>query len=123
MGPCVARRHTAAMYPARGTRHYPTVTRHWLTVAAVLVMMVSPLLADSYRCGRKVVRNGDTAAAVRKACGDPLRQRSGHERIRMEGRSQRVRVERWLYQNSPRSLPRELVFYRGEVVAIHMADR
>ena len=81
------------------------------------------LLADTLRCGRKLIRSGDSGSTVLKVCGQPRFKDSGFEKISSFGRSEKLKVKRWYYKSSKRRLERIVLLYRGEVVAIKIGDR
>jgi len=91
--------------------------------AACLLGAASELAADSYRCGRKLVRTGDSSAAVLSVCGEPRLRDKGLESIVLAGTRQQLTVERWYYRQSRRSLEHVVMFYRGRVVAIAVGGR
>lgn len=90
---------------------------------ALQLCTVHPVDADSYRCGRKLVRTGDSSAAVRRICGEPRLKDRGIERVVVEGAAQQVTVERWYYKQSGRSLEHIVMLYRGRVIAIVAGGR
>jgi len=79
--------------------------------------------ADSYRCGRKLIRTGDTAADVLRVCGEPRYKDRGKESLRMDGGTQQLSVERWYYKRSRRSLEHIVLLHRGRVVAVEVGSR
>jgi hypothetical protein len=56
-------------------------------------------------------------------CGKPVSKDSGHETVRLAEGRKNVRVERWRYKKSSRSLERIVMIYRGRVVAIDTGQR
>ena len=97
-----------------------TFTR-WIIVVISTVSLVTE--ADTLRCGRKVVRSGDSSSVVLQNCGKPLSKDSGYEKVRLAEGQKNVRVERWRYKKSSRSLERIVMIYRGRVVAIDTGQR
>jgi hypothetical protein len=79
--------------------------------------------ADSYRCGRKLIRTGDTAADVLRVCGEPRYKDRGKESLRLDGATQQLSVERWYYKRSRRSLEHIVLLHRGRVVAVEVGSR
>jgi len=79
--------------------------------------------ADSYRCGRKLVRTGDSSATVLRVCGEPRLKDRGLERVLVNGAPQQLSVERWYYKQSRRSLEHVVMLYRGRVIAIAAGRR
>jgi hypothetical protein len=92
----------------------------WLAVG---LLCWSPARADSFRCGRKVVRSGDTLEELLQRCGEPRQRGSGYESIWLPDGQQRVRVERWHYKLGGRKLERVVLLYRGQIVAVRTGPR
>jgi len=88
-----------------------------------LLMTGQDPAADSYRCGRKIIRNGDSTAELLRRCGQPVFKDRGFETVRVAGSLQKARVERWYYKKSSRSLGRVVLIYRGRVVGIQVEGR
>ena len=95
-----------------------------LMLAATLVLADSAA-ADSYRCGRQLVRDGDSTERLLRLCGEPRRRDSGTETVLVDGAWGPQRVQRWHYRKNRRSLAYVVMIYRGRVVAIEAgrADR
>jgi hypothetical protein len=91
--------------------------------AIFLVLVAKDIFADSYRCGSKLIRTGDTSGDLLRICGEPRHKDRGHEKIRIEGVNRKMPVERWYYKKSSRSLERVVLVYRGRVVAIDTGGR
>ena len=79
--------------------------------------------ADSYRCGRKLVRTGDSAAKVLEVCGEPRFKSGGQGEIRIRGVVKQARVQRWHYRQGSRRLEHVVLIYKGKVAAIEVAGR
>jgi len=101
--------------------------------AALLVfglLACSPAFADTFRCGTKLVGEGDSRAEVATKCGEPtdiIAQRSvfrrpviwGYGRPMFVGEDYiEVPVEVWLYNLGPNKLMRRLTFEGGYIVNI-----
>lgn len=100
--------------------------RTWCTAAlalAVLIALPAITAADSYRCGRKLIRTGDSTADVLRVCGQPASKDRGRANVREGGATRNVPVERWHYKRSSRSLSRIVNIYRGRVVSIDVGKR
>jgi hypothetical protein len=95
----------------------------YVSVALALCVLSAQVQADSLRCGRKVVRSGDAQSRVLQACGKPLRQDSAQELIWSGSKQKTVRVKRWYYKKSSRSLERIVSIYQGKVIAVHTGGR
>lgn len=54
--------------------------------------------ADSFRCGRKLVKQNESANALIKKCGKPVRKFSSKELTSIEGQQKRVSVSNWVYE-------------------------
>ena len=67
-------------------------------IIALLLWFVSDLAsADSFRCGRSLVKIGESNNALIKKCGDPARKYSSKESVSDHGRSTQVSVSNWVY--------------------------
>ena len=62
-----------------------------------LVLLSSDVGADSFRCGRLVVKTGESANALMKKCGLPVRKYSSKEAIKDHGAVARLAVTNWVY--------------------------
>lgn len=69
----------------------------YITVITCLSWNVS---ADSFRCGRKIVKTGDTVSTLTKKCGKPQRKFSSKAKINEDGRQSNVSVSNWVYQRA-----------------------
>jgi hypothetical protein len=88
-----------------------------------LVVAAAETAADSYRCGRKLIRSGDSAANVLRVCGAPQHKDSGREELWYQGTRQSLSVQRWYYRKSRRSLQHVVLLHKGKVVAIDVSGR
>lgn len=79
--------------------------------------------ADSYRCGRKLIRTGDSSADVLRVCGEPGHKDRAAEVMQVNGSRKSISVERWYYKKSRRSLTRVVFIHQGKVIAIGTGDR
>ncbi len=85
--------------------------------------LVDSVAADSYRCGRQLVRDGDSASRLLRLCGEPSHRDSGTERVMLDGAWGPQRVQRWYYRKNRRSLEYVVMLYRGRIVAIETGRR
>lgn len=92
----------------------------------VLLITLSTTLdarADSYRCGRKIVRDGDTVAQLLAVCGEPGFKSKGTATIRVDGVDKRTSVQRWHYKKGSRNFERIVLIHRGRIAAIEVGRR
>ena len=89
----------------------------------LMSVFIDMAFADSFRCGRKVVRTGDSPADLLRSCGEPRYKDRGYESIRAQGNQKRARVERWYYKKSSRRLERIVVIHKGRIIAINTGQR
>lgn len=54
--------------------------------------------AGSFRCGRKLVKVGESSNALVKKCGAPTRKYSARETVSENGRQRATAVSNWVYQ-------------------------
>jgi hypothetical protein len=71
------------------------MNKFWLGVFFLLVASTAP--ADSFRCGRMLVKPGESSNALIKKCGDPLRKYSSKETVYEHGHRSTVGVSNWVY--------------------------
>ena len=64
---------------------------------AVVILLSNSISADSIRCGRKVVKTGDSSNSLIKKCGKPVRKFSSKERINDGGSRSNTTVSNWVY--------------------------
>ena len=69
-----------------------------LCVSVLLVFMITNVMADSFRCGRSLVKIGESNNALIKKGGDPVRKYSSKESVSNQGRSVQVSVSNWVYE-------------------------
>jgi hypothetical protein len=92
-------------------------------VLAAFLLGSADAPADSYRCGRKLIRTGDEVSKLIEVCGQPRRKDSGKQTLVVDGRLRQVKVQRWHYRMGSRRLERVVMLYRGKVAAIEVASR
>ena len=64
------------------------------------ILMVGNVVADSFRCGRSLVKVGDSTNVLLKKCGGPLRKFSSKQTLNDHGRQTRVSVSNLVYERS-----------------------
>ncbi|MBT8059277.1 MAG: DUF2845 domain-containing protein [Gammaproteobacteria bacterium] len=101
----------------------PSSYRFSIPIMILLLLPAQLAWPDSYRCGRKLIRTGDSTGDLLRICGEPRFRDRGVERVRIGGKSEQKRVERWYYRKSPRSLDRVVLIHGGKVVAIEIERR
>jgi len=97
--------------------------RFLMACLLVLLAFIDPASGDSFRCGRKVVRTGDSPGDLVQKCGEPRYKDRGYENMRAQGRQKKVSVERWYYKKSSRSLEQIVVIHKGRIIAINTGQR
>lgn len=81
------------------------------------------LSADSFRCGRKLVKTGDSTGDLIRTCGEPRHKDRGQEKVRIDGVYKKAGVERWYYKKSSRSLEHIIVIYKGRITSVEVGGR
>ncbi len=71
-----------------------------LLFLTVIILASSIAAADSFRCGRKLVKQGDSGSSLIKKCGKPARKYSSKELVNDQGRQSKVSVSNWVYERS-----------------------
>ena len=69
-----------------------------ILVVVLLVSLSGNLLADSFRCGRKLVKTGESSNALVKKCGQPVRKLKSNEQVKLDGQQKRTAVSNWIYE-------------------------
>jgi hypothetical protein len=69
----------------------------WL-LAALCMALAAQAGADSFRCGGKLVRAGDSSNALLKRCGKPVRKYAARAVAPERGGQQEVSVSNWVYE-------------------------
>lgn len=64
---------------------------------AMIILFSSSVSADSIRCGRKLVKTGDSSNTLIKKCGKPVRKFSSKEKINDGGSRSNTSVSNWVY--------------------------
>jgi hypothetical protein len=94
------------------------------------LLVSSPAFAESFRCGSKIIVDGDTRDTVAAKCGEPTDVLAGRSVFRRPvvwgyGRPYyigedfiEVSVESWIYNLGPNKLMRRIRFEDGIVVEI-----
>ena len=89
----------------------------------VLSVVASNLSADSFRCGRKLIKTGDSSGDVIRVCGEPRHKDRGKEKIKLNGVVKNTSVQRWYYKKSSRRLEQIVVIHKGRIIAINTGQR
>lgn len=69
-----------------------------LILLTVSILFSGIVEADSFRCGRKIVKPGDSSNSLIKKCGKPVRKYSSREMVSDQGRQSKVAVSNWVYE-------------------------
>jgi len=69
-----------------------------LFLLILFVLVSSNILAGSFRCGRTLVKAGESSNALIKKCGNPVRKYSSKELVNDEGHRKQVGVTNWVYE-------------------------
>ena len=98
-------------------------------LVTLALLPVLSMAAGAFRCGSRLVQEGDSASEVRARCGEPeqislsriLRPpvvwRNGH-RYRVAGGDIEVPVETWIYNLGPNQFMQQVRLEDGFVVEI-----
>jgi hypothetical protein len=69
-----------------------------ILLLTAFILFTTTVSADSFRCGRKIIKQGDSHSELVKKCGKPIRKFSSKETISEQGRRSRVSVSNWVYE-------------------------
>lgn len=86
---------------------------------AICILLSTPAPADSFRCGRSLVKVGDSTNTLIKKCGDPVRKYSSKENINDNGRQAHTSVSNWVF---PRRSGKDMIVsvHSGSVVKMQI---
>jgi hypothetical protein len=87
-------------------------------ILCILFAVVSQSHADSFRCGRALIKPGDSSNALIKKCGKPVRKFSSKERVKVDGRQTQTGVSNWVYRRNGK---RDMIVSVRNGVVIKMA--
>lgn len=88
--------------------------------------------AAGFRCGNKLVNEGDNFATVLQTCGEAdytmaMPDRVVYHKVRQGQDSmaiaEPIKVDLWIYQGSPNTFSRNLYFENGILVKIELGDK
>ena len=71
-----------------------------LILGFALWAISASVFADAIRCGRLLVKVGESNNVLIKKCGQPVRKYSGKESVYERGRSSVVGVSNWVYERN-----------------------
>lgn len=86
-------------------------------MGAITVCFCTNLYADSIRCGRAVVKVGDSTNILLKKCGKPSNKFSSRVAINDNGQQRQSSVSNWVYRRSGQK-DRVVSVYAGKVMKI-----
>ena len=69
-----------------------------LLLVLLITLVSAYATADSFRCGRKVVKLGESSNALIKKCGNPVRKYSSKEVLSTQGHQKSLGVSNWVYE-------------------------
>lgn len=105
------------------------MNRPWLMSCVAAVTIAPAALADSFRCGNYLVREGMAAAEIREKCGEPTTVETIVEPV-MARRSNgtlyqtgEAVTEYWLYERGSGRFPARLTISEGRATAIELLSR
>ncbi len=92
---------------------------HRLLLFVIFILLSSNLPADSFRCGKSIVKVGDSSNTLIRKCGEPIRKYSSKEFVSDRGRLVRAGVSNWVYA---RKAGKDMVVtvYSGTVTKLHI---
>jgi len=90
-----------------------------LALFTICILLSNTTPADSFRCGRSLVKVGDSSNTLIKKCGDPIRKYTSKENINDHGRQVQTGVSNWVF---PRKGSKDMIVsvYSGAVVKMQI---
>jgi len=85
----------------------------------ICIILSNIAAANSFRCGRALVKVGDSTNTLIKKCGDPVRKYTSKESINGQGRQVHTGVSNWVF---PRRGGKDMIVsvYSGAVVKMQV---
>lgn len=93
-------------------------------IAAAVLILAAPALAQPMQCGTRIINPGDSMAAVLEFCGKPSADREWTEVIPAgdddEGYADATRIPmaEWVYAGNPDQFVNKILFQNGVVKEI-----
>ena len=69
-----------------------------LSLFTLFILLSNDIFADSFRCGRKIVKSGDSGNMLIRKCGKPAWKFSSKQKSVENGRVSNVPVSNWVYE-------------------------
>ena len=90
-----------------------------LLSAVFLLLFFVDVWADSFRCGRSIVKEDESTNALIKKCGNPVRKYKSKEMTTDQGDFKRVGVTNWVYERRGK---KDMIVsvYNGVVIKIQV---
>lgn len=92
-----------------------------LLLMVLSALVLSDALAGSFRCGTKLVKEGESSNALIKKCGSPARKYSAREMVSEHGHQRGTAVSNWVYERKGKK--DMIVSLRGGTVVSLRVDR
>jgi len=71
-----------------------------LLLYTLFILLSGDIIADSFRCGRKIIKPGDSGNMLVKKCGNPVRKYNSKESVNYKGRPADMVVSNWVYRRN-----------------------
>jgi len=101
----------------------PVYGRCWIIALVGMLALPGQLAADSMRCGRALLKTGDSVSTLRSRCGEPSSRDSAYASLRHVNGGKRTRVARWHYRFGRGGLEKIVLLYEDAVVGIETGSR
>jgi hypothetical protein len=85
--------------------------------------LMQPAAADSMRCGRSLLKTGDSVSTLRSRCGEPQSRDKGYASLPRVNGGKRTSVTRWRYHLKRGALNKIVLIHEGVVVGIETGSR
>ena len=91
----------------------------WLFIPFVSLLAMDIAVADTMRCGSKIISVGMTAAEVLKYCGEPTTREVEEHDVRSGNRVVgTTQLNRWTYDRGSAGKPKVLEFDQDKLLSI-----
>lgn len=95
------------------------MNRVWLFLPLVSLLTMDIAVADTMRCGSKIISVGMSAAEVLKYCGEPTSREVEEHDVRSGNRVVgKTQLNRWTYDRGSAGKPKVLEFDQDRLLSI-----
>ena len=73
-------------------------TKMRYSVLLLALILIGQAHAGGFRCGSRLVLEGDTVSRLQRACGEPDSTMKARAEVSEQGKTRRISVTQWVYR-------------------------